>query len=69
MRHPEIKCAVAAARLFIERAEAILDFPVQTYKLGAGPLEFTDAPSPKMTGALRRSSMELTRSLAEMRQS
>ncbi len=56
MQEENIKAAVRDAKVFLKRAEELL-------KTGA---DYSWA-SPKESGALRRASMELTRSLATMR--
>ena len=60
MNPTEIRIAVAAANLFIKRANDAL---ATVDKRG----EYEFLYSGKESGALRRSSMELTRSLASMR--
>lgn len=65
MDRGKIATAVAEARRFIERAEA-LPAP-RTYTHGNDPFVFTDNNNPRESGALRRASMDLTRALADMR--
>jgi len=60
MNPTEIRKAVAEAKLFIKRANAALAI---VRKIG----DFDYLDGGKESGALRRSSMELTRSLADMR--
>lgn len=59
MTTANIEIAIAEAREFIVRAEAVLNrAKVQRYTYAGGDRE---------SGSLRRQSMELTRALAEMR--
>jgi hypothetical protein len=64
MHEDKIKAAMAEARAFLKRADAALkdryDYEVQGSRL-------TGMNHGKASGALRRSSMELTRALSEMR--
>jgi hypothetical protein len=59
------------ATTVIERAQALLDSTVQRYNFDTKEREQISwqytSDNPKLQGALRRASMELTRSLAAMR--
>jgi hypothetical protein len=59
MRIEAVEEAKVAARRFLTLADML------TYRTG-GDANWVDS-SPKLTGALRRASMDLTRALAEMR--
>lgn len=60
----KLDIAVAEARRFIERAEAL---PVPySYQNGDYPLFFCEI-FPREKGAIRRASMDLTRALADLR--
>lgn len=65
MRDEAIKVAENAAREFLRRAKAERDAR-EEYETPNGGHKFVTVSS-KAAGALRRSSMELTRALAEMR--
>jgi hypothetical protein len=66
MDRDKLTAAVAEARRFIERAEA-LPAPT-TYEVpGSQYNPFTNYNFPKQQGAIRRASMDLTRALADLR--
>ena len=73
MTPDKIKHAIRCAQEFIARGNAVLDaiedpnHPDYVYKIKGGD-EIASAV-PRFTGALRRQSMEMTRSLAELRKS
>lgn len=67
MEPDQIRICVEEAKRFLVRARAVLA-AVQKRKMHDGtPYEYLD--SGKLTGALRRASMDLTRSLADLRRS
>lgn len=51
-------------RMATEEAAALAKPPVVVGSVSCGPLYY---PSPKLTGQVRRTSMDLTRALAELR--
>jgi hypothetical protein len=67
MQHKDLQAAMAEARRFLKRAEALIDAhktdPV--VKLAAHDFHFESCP--REQGAVRRSSMDLTRALADLR--
>ena len=65
MNRQDIDVAVAQAKLFIARAEHLIAHAV-AQRLSAESQVYT-SHLPKESGALRRTSMELTRALAQMR--
>ena len=67
MKRRELDAAVEQARIFIERAEALTAVAVAAAVPATSPYYSTNFP--KESGALRRTSMELTRALAELRKS
>ena len=63
MNRKKLATAVAEARRFIERAEALpTPYPYKVHDL-----ELTHDYFPKEQGAIKRSSMDLTRALADLR--
>ncbi len=64
MKKSRIEDAIWLAKQFIERAELCLAAQAETYTHAGGTFHAT---APKESGALRRASMDLTRSLAHMR--
>jgi hypothetical protein len=65
MKQADIDIAVTQARLFIRRAEHLAALEVAERLKGTDSIYFSS--NPKETAALRRTSMELTRALAQMR--
>lgn len=65
MNRDTIAKAVAEARRFIEKAEAL----PEPRKYEVNGRQHTDDHHPREQGAIRRASMDLTRSLADMRRS
>ena len=61
MRKPDIDKAIAEAKRFIERANALIEAQNGTYDCWGHILASKDS------GAVRRASMDLTRSLADLR--
>ena len=57
MREDRIKLARAIAKRFIQTTDDLLKSPTKDYEIVGS----------KLSGSVRRASMELTRSLAEMR--
>lgn len=68
MTPESIRKAIADAERFIKAAEECLA-TVETLNAGSAINEIEYMPPSKLSGALRRASMDLTRSLANMRQS
>lgn len=67
MKRKELDAAVEQARIFIKRAEALTVAAVAQAIPATAPNYSMNFP--KESGALRRTSMELTRALAELRKS
>lgn len=66
MNRKKIAVAVAEAKRFIERAEALPE--PKTYEVPNSPYNpFTNDNFPREQGAIRRASMDLTRALADLR--
>ena len=65
MTKETVTAAVAAAKLFLAEA-AKITYNTHSYDPKKKPIPYI-VSSPKVTGALRRKSMDLTRALAEMR--
>lgn len=63
MKRDKLAIAVAEARRFIERAEALPE--LTTYE--ANGRIYTHDNHPREQGAIRRASMDLTRALADLR--
>lgn len=63
MNRDKLKIAIAEAERFIKRAKSL---PAPT-PYQSGTHTFTHDHFPKEQGAIRRSSMDLTRALAELR--
>lgn len=72
MNRPAVKAARADAQRFISRCDELLAMQVEQYdhetkRRDKLPWTGAYATATKQTGAVRRASMDLTRSLAEMR--
>lgn len=71
MTRDTITAAIAEAERFVERAKALLAVEVNTWDYRDGSRNLREwkltSDAPKEQGAVRRASMDLTRSLAEMR--
>lgn len=63
MNRDKLKIAIAEAERFLERAKTLP--PIRKYPHGLN--EYDDSYFPKEQGAIRRSSMDLTRALADLR--
>lgn len=68
MNRDTLKVAIAEAERFLARAKAIPE-PVERVKSwdASGDTFLDDSIEPKDSGAVRRSSMDLTRALADLR--
>jgi hypothetical protein len=66
MDRKKLKAAVAEAKRFIARVEALPE-PVKYVVPGSSYNPFTRDNFPREQGAIRRSSMDLTRALADLR--
>jgi hypothetical protein len=63
MNRTKLAAAVAEARRFIERAEAL----PESVQSASGDYQFVMDNFPREQGAIKRSSMDLTRALADLR--
>lgn len=66
MNRKKLKIAVAEAKRFIKRAEALPEPVTRKYADGSGRT-YQEDNFPVHSGAIKRASMDLTRSLADLR--
>lgn len=70
MTRIDVEVAVAEAERFIARAKALLDSTPETYQPESRDYKaesWDGGGMPKLSGATRRASMDLTRALAHLR--
>lgn len=65
MTKKDLETAIAECERFLERARELKRFKPEPYTVGSHV--FRTQPSPKLTASVRRSSMDLSRALAELR--